>query len=280
LSMKGVGRKTANLVEKLFLPAFERLGGIFTGDGEPAPWPKVREYLLHASSYPTRREFMHTASVELQRLIPYDETAGVFDSSDGRNLEGIGKSDAVTAAYNDYYRTIRPPVSTWIVDWRSFGDLEYTTDFLLPNGMYKCLRYIAPGHRIYICINRSRRSPGFSESDAATLAEIDLYLNALYARFDAARSASDAALLPEGIADRFRSLSQREAEVCSLVLRRLTTFEIGACLFISGRTVEKHVESIFDKLGVKSRGQLRSRLGATLPAQAASDRGERSLKNT
>jgi DNA-binding CsgD family transcriptional regulator len=249
---------------------FARLGGIALGDCGPAPWPKLREYLLRVGSYPTRREFMHAASVELQRLIPYDVTAGVFDGSDGRNLEGIGKSEAVTAAYNDYYRTIRPPVSTWIVDWRSFGGLEYTTDFLLPNGMYKCLKYIVPGHPIYLCINRSRFSPCFTDSDITTLAEVDGYINSLYATLETRRSLPDAALSEERIADRFHSLSRREVEVCSLVARRLTTAEIAACLFISGRTVEKHVESIFDKLAVRSRGQLRARLGAGAPVKNTS----------
>ncbi len=63
------------------------------------------------------------------------------------------------------------------------------------------------------------------------------------------------------IGEKFRSLSRREAEVCSLVARRLSTAEIATCLFISPRTVEKHVEIIFDKLDARSREQLRWRLG-------------------
>ncbi|MGA2766471.1 MAG: helix-turn-helix transcriptional regulator [Spirochaetia bacterium] len=73
------------------------------------------------------------------------------------------------------------------------------------------------------------------------------------------------ALLIDGIATKFRTLSRREAEVCCLVAHRLDTSEIAACLSISRRTVEKHLEKIFQKLGVQSRGQLRCRLGVLSP---------------
>jgi DNA-binding CsgD family transcriptional regulator len=208
---------------------------------------------------------MHTASVELQGIIPFDETAGIFDTPSGKNLEGIGKSEAVTAAYNNYYRTKRPNFSTCIVDWRTFDGTEYAVDFLFPNGMYKCLRHVIAGSQIYICINRSRLSPRFSDTDLDTLAVIDDYLNSLYTGLDARSDIADPALTSPAIRDRFHSLSRREAEVCSLVGHRLSTAEIAACLFISPRTVEKHVECIFDKLDVSSREQLRWRLGV-LPA--------------
>jgi len=74
---------------------------------------------------------------------------------------------------------------------------------------------------------------------------------------------ADSTLSAEGIAERFPPLSSREAEICSLVARRLNTAEIATCLFISRRTVEKHIESIFEKLDVRSREQLRWRVGVT-----------------
>ncbi len=72
---------------------------------------------------------------------------------------------------------------------------------------------------------------------------------------------ADPAISTQAISERFRSLSRREAEVCSLVARGLSTAEIASCLFISPRTVEKHIEIIFDKLDARSREQLRWRLG-------------------
>jgi DNA-binding CsgD family transcriptional regulator len=49
------------------------------------------------------------------------------------------------------------------------------------------------------------------------------------------------------------SLSQREREVLALLIRRETAPEIADQLCISVRTVERHVSSIYDKLGVNSR---------------------------
>ena len=48
-------------------------------------------------------------------------------------------------------------------------------------------------------------------------------------------------------------LSPRELEVLGLLGRRYTDKEIAAVLFISPRTVARHVTGIFTKLGVASR---------------------------
>ena len=51
-------------------------------------------------------------------------------------------------------------------------------------------------------------------------------------------------------------LSTREAEVARLVAEGMTNKEIGARLFISEHTVDSHVRSILNKLGVNSRAQI------------------------
>jgi len=79
------------------------------------------------------------------------------------------------------------------------------------------------------------------------------------------QSSADTTFSARRIAKRFHTLSRRQAEVCCLVASRLNTSEIAQCLSISQRTVEKHLENIFEKLGVRSRQQLRYRLGVQLP---------------
>jgi predicted ATPase/DNA-binding CsgD family transcriptional regulator len=51
-------------------------------------------------------------------------------------------------------------------------------------------------------------------------------------------------------------LGKREAEVARLVADGLTNRQIGTRLFISERTVDSHVRSILNKLGVNSRAQI------------------------
>ena len=50
-------------------------------------------------------------------------------------------------------------------------------------------------------------------------------------------------------------LSQRELEVLRLAARGLSNKDIGEALFISTRTVQAHMRSIFNKLGVGSRSE-------------------------
>jgi non-specific serine/threonine protein kinase len=63
-------------------------------------------------------------------------------------------------------------------------------------------------------------------------------------------------------------LSRREMEVAGLVAEGASNAQIAARLFISGRTVESHLASIFNKLGVDSRLQV-ARWVASVEAAAA-----------
>jgi DNA-binding CsgD family transcriptional regulator len=60
-------------------------------------------------------------------------------------------------------------------------------------------------------------------------------------------------------------VTEREREILALVAAGKTNAEIAAVLAISPRTVQKHLEHIFQKLGVETR------TGAAMRALAATD---------
>jgi DNA-binding CsgD family transcriptional regulator len=226
---------------------------------ERTSWPRLRDYLLHVSTCRTLDDCMLTACAEMQKVIPFDATAGIFRAHDNFNIAGVGR-ESCQEEYNSYYRKCRPRTPESLVDWRRY-DGEYAVDFCRPHGMYKALRCEVLGHQSWLAVLRSRRAPDFSDADLDTLALIEDYLNSLFASFDKLKGLPDPQYSAEGLAERFGELTRREAEVSSLLASRLNTAEIAARLFISSRTVERHVENIFEKLDVRSREQLRFRLG-------------------
>lgn len=58
------------------------------------------------------------------------------------------------------------------------------------------------------------------------------------------------------------SLTPREREVLAAIARGASTSEIAAALFLSAHTVRDYVKTVFEKLGVSSRGELVARLFA------------------
>jgi DNA-binding NarL/FixJ family response regulator len=58
------------------------------------------------------------------------------------------------------------------------------------------------------------------------------------------------------LASRWAPLTEREHEVALLVVRGLTNRQIAAELSISGRTVDRHVANILDKLDLTARTQI------------------------
>jgi DNA-binding NarL/FixJ family response regulator len=104
------------------------------------------------------------------------------------------------------------------------------------------------GARIRVLLARAFRALG--DEDGATL-ELDAarkVFEQLGAAPDVATVAAMAAPAPDG-----HGLSPRELEVLRLVAAGKTNKVIGRELFVSEKTVDRHVSNIFGKLGVSSR---------------------------
>jgi DNA-binding CsgD family transcriptional regulator len=92
--------------------------------------------------------------------------------------------------------------------------------------------YVRDGLLVSFVLNRTRRD--FTDRERALLDVLRPHLSRLYSRIQT-------------------GLTAREAEVLRWVAAGKSDAQIGAILRISARTVQKHLQHIYEKLGVESR---------------------------
>jgi len=71
-------------------------------------------------------------------------------------------------------------------------------------------------------------------------------------------ASTPALVVATGVVD---PLTDREREIAFLAASELTSREIADQLFLSYRTVNNHLQHIYDKLGIRGRSELRTALG-------------------
>jgi DNA-binding CsgD family transcriptional regulator len=144
--------------------------------------------------------------------------------------------------------SISPEAEHWLTEWGA-SDLEH------------------PPLAISAVVGAARaRADGYSDSMPSVRLRLKtgtwLHVRATHlARPD--RKVRTAILLERASADqvaplvaRANQLTARETEIAMLVLRGLSTSEIAAAVYISPYTVQDHLKSIFEKVGVRSRREL------------------------
>jgi DNA-binding CsgD family transcriptional regulator len=94
--------------------------------------------------------------------------------------------------------------------------------------------YVRDGLLVSFVLNRTRRD--FSDRERALLDVLKPHLARIYERINTVGQ-----------------LTAREAEVLRWVAAGKSDAQIGAILRISARTVQKHLQNVYDKLGVESR---------------------------
>lgn len=135
-----------------------------------------------------------------------------------------------TPLYNDYYRYIR-------IDHAMAVPIHVDRRFL-----------------VSFVLNRSKRD--FSDRDRACLEIIRPHLGNLYRLNVAANRAGDAPAPTDSSvwsAALALPLTSRERDVLYWIAAGKTDRDIGAILCISPRTVHKHLQHIYEKLGVETR---------------------------
>jgi DNA-binding CsgD family transcriptional regulator len=164
---------------------------------------------------------------------------------DGRPLRF---SDVVTPAElhaTDLYRELYGPIG-----------LEYQIAFTLP---------ASSGMILGVALSRRERDFSDTERDVLEIARphlIQAYNNAMrHSRALAAADAGTAAIAEPEIAEMIAlGLTAREAEILRLASAGRSDREIAGTLEISHRTVQKHLQRCYAKLGVRDRSQAAARL--------------------
>lgn len=153
---------------------------------------------------------------------------------------------------------------TDLADLRTLRRLAVYTDFYRPNGIDDQLLCIArAGNRqaTGLALHRARR--GFSHRDRAVVDLVTLHLAQSVARREhlasltaAVRSLGRHSERVEQALPRLAALTTRERDIVEHLIGGLTDREIGRSLAISQRTVHKHLERIYRKLGLGNRASL------------------------
>ena len=94
--------------------------------------------------------------------------------------------------------------------------------------------FVRDGLLVSFVLNRSRRD--FSDRERALLDLLQPHLARLYRRTTA-----------------LNRLTARESEVLNWIAQGKSDAQIGAILGVSARTVQKHLQSVYAKLGVENR---------------------------
>jgi len=200
-----------------------------------------------------------------------DEPAGIIDRWQRATFERYTDQHPLITHYARTRERYPRKISDFLT-LTQFKNLALHTEFFRPLGLnYQMAVTIPSTPDLVIGIALNRSQADFSERDRSVLEVIRPHLAQAY------RNAAERTRLTERAASVERieqgggrqvtpeagALTRREHEVLSLVAEGKTNPEIGARLTISGRTVQKHLEHVYAKLGVRSRTAAAVKLATT-----------------
>jgi DNA-binding CsgD family transcriptional regulator len=247
----------------------------------------VWEFLAEVDDLTSEEPYPADMLVRLRSLVASDQAAYQELDVDGRRF--VDMTAAVPEEDDDedeeLYWTVGPcPITEYrvrtgdlsairmsdVIGRLRYHDSPFYLEYFQPVGLDHVLDLgLSSDRQRYrsVVLIRGRDTADFSERDRAVLELLRPHLRAREARADLQRRARNADRTPEGdTADARASLTAREREILRLVREGKTNTEIAGELWVSPGTVKKHLEHVYEKLGVASRA------AAATAAQAASAR--------
>lgn len=146
---------------------------------------------------------------------------------------------------------------TDVVPWRRYRETAIYRDYFRPGMVDHMLDLgleASDGWQRTLLLCRERGDPDFSERDQAMLEVLRPHFRAREARADLRRRLMDTTpRLRFGTPGVDPGLTPREREIVFLVAAGKTNAQIAAELWVTPSTVKKHLENVYQKLGVSSR---------------------------
>jgi len=237
-------------------------------------WKKVLEFLEAIENERDVNGLFRTTLQGLEAIVPFDHAAAVATTHGSlidperfvvRHLDG-----SIVDAYMQYYWKLDPvlpriPVLPGVTrfSWTGFRKTEFISDYIKPLGLRHTIgctdlrSAVVPG--FWVALHKGG-SDVYSDTDAAFLGAVSPHIHniLLLLTSHSPDVARDCFELQK--ATRF-SLTPAEKRIAGLLYRRLSNREIADMLYISPRTVEKHIENIFGKVGINRRRYIRNLLG-------------------
>ncbi len=252
---------------------------------QSVPWPEIHELLLAAGVVREPRAFCVRAVRELARLVPYDQARVYFLDPAGLIEDEVllGADPAWSERYVNHYAGLdhglysvagrrrallqrrlepghvaMPGLEGGFYDWEEHRRDEFVADYVLAQGIRHSAGFAFhdPIGRVaaMYALDRTTRG-GFTALEVETLRRVQPHLDNLHRNLLVQPSSARAI-----DASAEESLSAREREVATLVLRGMTPAAIARELVISRPTVYRHIANIHTKLAVANRQELLLRL--------------------
>lgn len=230
------------------------------------PWQKIHEYLLEVQAVDTMAEFRRTALTALENVFPGDTIRSWIDIADARVVEAVNLSATAVRQINDYYSS--QTLFNWreaalidgLIDFEAFRGSELVEDYCRPNGIRYAFGSVSQNASTSVAIHYPWAPRSFSH-EIRTMGIINQHLNLLYMRLRAAEASGNgvswlSTRVPGSFAERW-CLTKRETEILDLLLHGYSASEVALKLFISRRTMERHVFNMYGKTGAQNRRDLR-----------------------
>jgi DNA-binding CsgD family transcriptional regulator len=203
-----------------------------------------------------------------QRAYMVEHPAGVITASQVSTFERFAGQHPLIRHYA-LTRETRPRKISDFLTLSEFRRLDLYQEFFREVAVnYQMAVTIPSSNSVVIGIALNRTTRDFSERDRAVLDVIRPHLAQSYRNAierTALRERTEAAerALWSAPAASLASLTSREQEVLVLVADGKTNGQIAGRLSLSPRTVQKHLEHIYDKVGVRTRTAAAMRLAPT-----------------